>query len=59
MEKDYKNKKLEPDRTKEPDELQEFHYPGGGKYCPITIKAKSREEADEKWKEQRVEIETN
>ncbi len=48
---------MEPDKTKE--ELQEFHYPGSGKYYPITIKAKNREEADEKWKEQRVEVGIN
>lgn len=59
MEKDYKNKKLEPDRIKEPEELQEFHFPGDCHYNPMTIKAKNITEAIKKWEQERIAVEIN
>lgn len=34
-------------KTKYEEVLQEFFYPGGGEYEPITIVASSKEKADE------------
>lgn len=36
--------------TKEPSELQEYHFPGGLEYEPATIRAHSREEAENEWR---------
>ncbi len=59
MEKDYKNKKLEPDKTKEPEEMQEFQFPGDCQYQRMTIKAKYITEAIKKWEEERIRVEAN
>lgn len=57
MEKDYKNKKLEPNKTKEPEEMQEFHFPGDCQFQPMTIKARDNTEAIRKWEEERIRVE--
>lgn len=58
MLKDEKNKMLnEKDvKTKEVEVLEEFHFPGGLEYKPMTIKAKSREEAEAIWEKKREKV---
>jgi hypothetical protein len=53
MEKNYKNKKLETDATEakkvEHSDLQEFFFPNP---VPMTIRARSREEAEKQYQEE-------
>lgn len=55
MLKNYKNKLITDSENKD-EELQEFHFAGGLEYEPITIQARSREEAEEIWQIKRVAI---
>lgn len=41
---------------KETSELQEYHFPGGLEYEPVTIRAHSREEAEAEWQRTRRPI---
>lgn len=41
-----KNKVMDPQKTKV-ESLQEFSFPGGGEYQPVTIKANNISEATE------------
>lgn len=62
MQKDYKNKmttgeaqKGSPPQGRE----EEYHFSGSGEYKPVTVRAKSREEAEAKWREVREKVEAN
>ena len=37
---------------------EEYFFSGGAEFVPVTVKAKSREEAEEKWKQVRVPVAT-
>lgn len=50
-----KNKQMSASSTKE-SRLEEYFFPGGMEYVPITIRASSRVEAEQKWKEERVRV---
>lgn len=59
MQKEAKNKIIgaadAQNKTEQP--LQEFHFAGGGEYEPITVQAKTPEEAQEIWKRERKKVE--
>lgn len=55
MEKNYKNKMVNEAKTK----LQEFFYPGGTEYEPLTILAANKEKADELYEVQKKKVESN
>jgi hypothetical protein len=61
MEKDYKNKAIDgqekevKNKAPEPQE-EEFFFPGGQEYLPCTIKAKSRQEAEEKYNQIKTKV---
>lgn len=65
MQKDYKTKDMgaapsdkgagSPPSSKSNEE--EYHFSGGGEYKPITIRASSPAEAEEKWKKERTKVE--
>jgi len=57
MIKNAKNKQIVDSETKIEGELQEFHFAGSGEYEPITILARSREEAEEIWQSKRKKVE--
>lgn len=54
MLKNYKNKQIAESENRE---LEEFHFSGGGEYEPLTVKARSREEAEEFWQKERKKVE--
>lgn len=61
MEKNYKNKQITDTETKTPQTnegaLEDFFFAGGGEYEPLTVQARSREEAEEIWQKQRKKVE--
>jgi hypothetical protein len=59
MEKNYKNKMVNEAKNKSESKLQEFFYPGGGEYEPITILATSQEKADELYENRRIKVDKN
>jgi hypothetical protein len=59
MEKNYKNKMVTEGKNKTESKLQEFFYPGGGEYQPLTILAASQEKADELYETQRKKVDQN
>lgn len=61
MQKEYKNKAVDPEKvkTKSEEALEEYHFPGGLEYEPLTVRARSREEAEEIWLKQRKKVEPN
>ena len=56
MEKNYKNKMIKNAKNKSEEGLQEFFYPGGTEYEPITILAESQEKADEQYVARRKKV---
>lgn len=56
MQKESKNKQITGAQNKEA-ELEEFHFSGGGEYEPLSVKARSREEAEEIWQKERKKVE--
>jgi hypothetical protein len=55
-----KNKIIgEPQTTKSDLPLEEFHFAGGREYEPLTVHARSREEAEEIWMRERKKVESN
>ncbi len=60
MIEEHKNKKIgEPPKSKTDSPLEEYHFAGGREYEPLTVRAKSREEAEEIWKQERKKVEPN
>lgn len=57
MQKNYKNKMV--NEAKDKSEQQEFFYPGGGEYEPITITAESKEKADELYEVRKKKVDKN
>lgn len=51
METTYKNKQMDPAKTKA---QEEYFYPGGGEYEPATVTASSQAEADKQWEKSRI-----
>ena len=51
-----KNKQIKPKETRE-EELQDFHFSGEGRYHPLLVQARSREEAEKIWLEKRTKVE--
>lgn len=60
MQREYKNKQMAVGNvsTKSPAETgalqEEFFFPGGGEYQPLTVTAENRDQAEEVWKERRI-----
>jgi hypothetical protein len=57
MQKESKNKQITGLRNKTEAELEEFHFSGGLEYEPLTVRARSREEAEEIWLKERKKVE--
>lgn len=57
MQKEAKNKQVTGVTNKAEGELQEFHFAGGGEYQPLSVHARSREEAEEIWRKERKKVE--
>lgn len=55
MQKNYKNKMVSEAKNKS-EGLQEFFYPGGGEYEPITILAENQERANELYETQKKKV---
>jgi hypothetical protein len=56
MLKNYKNKQIAESENKGEELLEEYHFSGGLEYEPLTVKARSREEAEEIWRQKRIKI---
>ncbi len=59
MQTQSQNKMMHADDANNKDEtlLEEYHFAGAGEYMPLTILAKSRDQAEECWRKQRVKVE--
>lgn len=62
MQREYKNKQMAVGNVsmKNPAETgvlqEEFFFPGGGEYQPLTVTASDRDEAEEMWKDRRIPV---
>lgn len=58
MKKNFEDKSLKPETAENKGEeiLQEYHFAGGTEYQPMTIKAKSREEAEEIYEKEKQKV---
>ena len=61
MQKEYKNKMINGQDVKTKDSsqvLQEYHFSGSGIYHPLTVKARSSQEAEKLWRQKRQKVES-
>jgi hypothetical protein len=59
MLKNYKNKQITDIDNKDNEVLEEYHFPGGLEYEPLTVRARNREEAELIWQQKRKKVELN
>lgn len=51
--------KMQTDAHNKSEEEREFHFSGSGEYQPMTIKARTQEEAIERWEKERIKVESS
>jgi len=58
MQEKIRSKEMQPRDTlnKGSNIIEEYHFPGGGEYEPMTIEATSRESAEAEWLQRRRKV---
>lgn len=61
MQAKQKDKMISGDEAKNKQEqpFEDYHFAGGGEYEPLAVQARSREEAEEIWRQKRTKVESN